>query len=213
MLRGEGFREMLTLKKRGGQSNENRTIWCHGLLPWRVLLPHRRVSSYCRASLWLRASHETPLTPFSSWGADACHHPGLFRPTEYLPLHLEISPSPIERLAAGGCAPANFSPGRALANLSLDRPIWPFQPRKLLKGQSERSRSMTLPRMFWWLLRTTDLWRGTLIFIRRRSMTGDRTERIQKDGGSPAKTLRMYWTQVSFRRARQFYQYTSRILS
>ena len=40
---------------------------------------------------------------FVFMGADACHHVGILRPTEYLPLPLNISPSPIERLEAGGC--------------------------------------------------------------------------------------------------------------
>lgn len=41
---------------------------------------------------------------FVFMGADACHHPGLFRPSEYLPLPSTISPSPIGRFATtGGC--------------------------------------------------------------------------------------------------------------
>ncbi|KAF2204384.1 Metallo-hydrolase/oxidoreductase, partial [Delitschia confertaspora ATCC 74209] len=36
-------------------------------------------------------------------GADACHHPGVLRPTEYLPLPSAISPSPIQRLSPGSC--------------------------------------------------------------------------------------------------------------
>lgn len=47
-------------------------------------------------------------------GADACHHAGLFRPTEYLPLPKKISPSPIQRF--GG-----FCPGAMLQQV---------QPRK-----------------------------------------------------------------------------------
>lgn len=31
-------------------------------------------------------------------GADACHHPGVLRPTEYLPLPANISPSPLKRV-------------------------------------------------------------------------------------------------------------------
>jgi len=41
-------------------------------------------------------------------GADACHHPGVLRPTEYLPLPSAISPSPVERFRPQGCPGALF---------------------------------------------------------------------------------------------------------
>ncbi|KAK2812434.1 hypothetical protein FQN50_001435 [Emmonsiellopsis sp. PD_5] len=48
---------------------------------------------------------------FVLMGEDACHHVGVMRPTEYLPLPANISPSPIAKYAAGGC------PGAALQQL------------------------------------------------------------------------------------------------
>ena len=44
-------------------------------------------------------------------GADACHHAGILRPSEYLPLPRTISPSPIRQFAAAGC------PGAVLQQL------------------------------------------------------------------------------------------------
>ncbi|KAK4982336.1 hypothetical protein LTR66_009330 [Elasticomyces elasticus] len=40
---------------------------------------------------------------FIFMGADAAHHGGEFRPTEYLPLPTNIDPSPIPRFHSGGC--------------------------------------------------------------------------------------------------------------
>ncbi|KAL2355243.1 beta-lactamase-like protein [Cryomyces antarcticus] len=45
---------------------------------------------------------------FVLMGGDACHHGGEFRPTEYLPLPISISPSPIPKLHKGFCFGALF---------------------------------------------------------------------------------------------------------
>ncbi|MCJ1384331.1 hypothetical protein MMC17_007447 [Xylographa soralifera] len=57
---------------------------------------------------------------FVFMGADACHHPGVLRPTQYLPLPRSISPSPFAP-KAGAC------PGTLLQQLTPGRdPIIPF---------------------------------------------------------------------------------------
>ena len=52
---------------------------------------------------------------FVFMGADSCHHVGLIRPTEYLPLPTTISSFPLERFGAGGC------PGAVLQQLQPNR--------------------------------------------------------------------------------------------
>ena len=44
----------------------------------------------------------TPET-FIFMGGDCCHHPGEFRPTEYLPLPKHIAPAPLSKFGLGGC--------------------------------------------------------------------------------------------------------------
>jgi len=57
---------------------------------------------------------------FVLMGADACHHPGVLRPTEYLPLPAHLSPSPL-KLFAHTC------PGEVLQHLQpRDNPAEPF---------------------------------------------------------------------------------------
>lgn len=56
---------------------------------------------------------------FVFMGADACHHAGLLRPTQYLPLPANISPSPIKRFPT--------CPGEVLQRLQpLQSPAEPF---------------------------------------------------------------------------------------
>ncbi|KAI9170818.1 Cytochrome P450 monooxygenase mpaDE [Paramyrothecium foliicola] len=54
-----------------------------------------------------RTTHDTisGKSTFVYLGADACHHPGLLRPTEFLPLPRSINPSPFasQRATATGC--------------------------------------------------------------------------------------------------------------
>ena len=54
---------------------------------------------------------------FVFMGADACHHVGLFRPTEYMPLPSNILPSPLEKYGGGGC------PGAILQQLHPDKSV------------------------------------------------------------------------------------------
>ncbi|KAH6660306.1 hypothetical protein BKA67DRAFT_667194 [Truncatella angustata] len=57
---------------------------------------------------------------FVFMGADACHHPGVLRPTEYLPLPSQLSPSP-SRLFTHAC------PGETLQRLQRNNsPAEPF---------------------------------------------------------------------------------------
>ncbi|KUI52982.1 Pisatin demethylase [Cytospora mali] len=48
---------------------------------------------------------------FVFMGADACHHPGVLRPTEYLPLPAQVTPSPLRQVSAHAC------PGEVLQRL------------------------------------------------------------------------------------------------
>lgn len=63
---------------------------------------------------------------FVFMGADACHHPGILRPTDYLPLPRSITPSPLSSThAADGSIIA--CPGSILQTLCLDQnPTVPF---------------------------------------------------------------------------------------
>lgn len=57
---------------------------------------------------------------FVFMGADACHHPGVLRPTEYLPLPENITPSPLKRYP-------HTCPGDVLQHLQLhESPAEPF---------------------------------------------------------------------------------------
>ncbi|KAF3769426.1 hypothetical protein M406DRAFT_231518, partial [Cryphonectria parasitica EP155] len=57
---------------------------------------------------------------FVFMGADACHHPGVLRPTEYLPLPAHLSPSPIRKFAP-------TCPGEILQGLkATSDPTQPF---------------------------------------------------------------------------------------
>jgi len=63
---------------------------------------------------------------FVFMGADACHHPGILRPTDYLPLPRSITPSPLSSThAADGSIIA--CPGSILQTLCLNQnPTVPF---------------------------------------------------------------------------------------
>jgi glyoxylase-like metal-dependent hydrolase (beta-lactamase superfamily II) len=70
---------------------------------------------------------------FVFMGADACHHPGVLRPTDYLPLPCSITPSPfVDGLAdsatnAGTDAGVSACPGALLQQLTMGRsPSAPF---------------------------------------------------------------------------------------
>ena len=50
---------------------------------------------------------------FVFMGADACHHVGLFRPTQYVPLPTEILPSPLENSRAGRAKLQQLHPNKS----------------------------------------------------------------------------------------------------
>jgi glyoxylase-like metal-dependent hydrolase (beta-lactamase superfamily II) len=60
----------------------------------------------------------TPDDSFIFMGADACHHPGILRPTEYLPLPRSITPLPLAKFAG---SMLNSCPGELLEQLTLNR--------------------------------------------------------------------------------------------
>ena len=64
---------------------------------------------------------------FVFMGADACHHPGVLRPTEFLPLPLSFTPSPPSFSMHVTDKSRSACPGSALQTLSLGRsPTTPF---------------------------------------------------------------------------------------
>ena len=63
------------------------------------------------------STHDT----FVFMGADACHHPGVLRPSEYLPLPAHIAPSPVPHISGHTC------PGDLLQQLQHNcNPAEPF---------------------------------------------------------------------------------------
>ena len=64
---------------------------------------------------------------FVFMGADACHHPGILRPTEFLPLPRSISPSPFSSPSHAADASRSVCPGSVMQKLILGRsPTKPF---------------------------------------------------------------------------------------
>ncbi|KAI9148756.1 Cytochrome P450 monooxygenase andK [Paramyrothecium foliicola] len=57
-------------------------------------------------------------------GADACHHPGILRPTEYLPLPSSIIPSPFPSQRASGAACSGHAIHQILAHDQPDKPVF-----------------------------------------------------------------------------------------
>ena len=64
---------------------------------------------------------------FVFMGADACHHPGVLRPTEFLPLPRSLTPSPLSLSIPDADESGNACPGSVFQTLTLGRsPTTPF---------------------------------------------------------------------------------------
>ena len=70
--------------------------------------PGHAIGHLCGLARTSTASSPNDKDTFIFMGADTCHHGGMMRPTEYLPIPLSISPNPLQLGAATPCPGAIF---------------------------------------------------------------------------------------------------------
>lgn len=80
-----------------------------------------------------------PPSTFVFLGADACHHPGALRPTEYLPLPRQVVPSPFPTDRARGVICLGDTLRDLLAHKSPNRPVFELTNRTCADLKTGRS--------------------------------------------------------------------------
>lgn len=86
--------------------------------------PGHAVGHLCGLVRTTTASSTQEKDTFIFLGADSCHHGAMMRPTEYLPIPLEISPNPLQLGFSTPCPGAIFEQFQASRGRSNTEPLW-----------------------------------------------------------------------------------------